>query len=102
MEENTLELGSGKDNKRLDLMAVGKMERLEIARAQLICGHFEVSTPTEAIPAESRYQVVGRDPSVTTVAVWEWMDRDEAMMKPHTELVRVVRLVLDPAPCIVG
>ncbi len=59
------------------------------------------SAPCEARPAESHGQVVGRHPPVAPVAVWEWMDSHEAMVKPDGRLAGLVGGVFDPGTGIV-
>lgn len=77
-------------------MGVGGLQRPDIVAAGLGGFHQVRPAPAEPLPPKLSDQQVGGQPRVTSVAVRERMDRDEAVVEAHRNLIRREGLVVNP------
>ena len=75
--------------------SVCRLERSDIARAQLVCSYQRAAAPFEPPSCEFSEEQIRHKAGVSTVAVREDMNGDEAMMVAGSNLYRRVGLMLN-------
>lgn len=69
-------------------MMIGGYDRISIGLSDSISGAYRAPAPGECRSIEmSDQRDVSHHTSVSTIAVTEWMDRDDAIVKPYGELL---------------
>ena len=79
-----------------DVLGPQKITRIPLAPPEVAGSHNIRATPCERRPAQSPHDDVCHEPSMATIAVSEWMNPNELMVKPDSELVRLEGLMLYP------
>ena len=95
--------GSDERKKACVVASVGFAQCLEIFIAPLVVAYeveaaFPVDRPVSDVVLEI---LVGGDARMSPIAVWEWMDFDEPMMKPRARFQRGISAVLRPIARII-
>src|ERR1700761_5288988 len=81
-----------KYKKGLTVASIGRLECSDIARAQLVGSYQRAAAPFEPLPREFSEEQIRHKAGVSTVAVREHMNGDEAMMVTGSNLYRASRL----------
>ena len=81
--------------KGLTVASIGRLECGDVSRAQLVCGYQRAATPFEPLSCEFGEEQIRHKARVSTVAVREHMNGDEAMMVAGSNLYRRVGLMLN-------
>src|ERR1700723_2544967 len=79
----------------LTVASVCRLERSDIARAQLVCSHQGAAAPFKPPACKFSEEQIRHKAGVSTVAVREHINRDEAMMIAGSNLYRRVGLMLN-------
>jgi len=71
-------------------------QRCDVSAARLVRQAQRTAAPCEARPAETYDENVGHQSRPAVVPVREWMNLDERVVKPRSDLVWGKRFVFDP------
>ena len=80
---------------------VSRTQGMEVGGSQFVGVDIEAHSPGERFAVERSDEVVGGDSAVTSVAVRECVDRDQAVMKSNSDSVPFVCAVFDPRLCVI-
>ena len=77
-------------------MIVRGSQRCDVSAAHVGGGAQRAAAPRESWPTDAHDKNVGHQSRPAAISVWEWMNLDERVMKPRSDLVWTARLVFDP------